>query len=96
MTVTISLVLQSVVGVSGERPRSASEVNQYLNRNFFSDQRSRSEGKEPDSTSTLRGKVGFLLSSVTNSGRTGICKNVMTVAISLVLQSVVGVSGNPL
>jgi hypothetical protein len=30
MTVTISLVLQSVVGVSGERPRSASEVNQYL------------------------------------------------------------------
>jgi hypothetical protein len=30
MTVAISLVLQSVVGVSGERPRSASEVNQYL------------------------------------------------------------------
>jgi hypothetical protein len=40
MTVAISLVLQSVVGVSGERPRSASEVNQYLNRNFFSYQRS--------------------------------------------------------
>jgi hypothetical protein len=52
-----------------------------------------SDRKEPDSTSTLRGKVGFLLSSVTNSGRTGICKSVMTVAISLVLQSVVGVSG---
>jgi hypothetical protein len=30
MTVAISLVLQSVVGVSGERPTSASEVNQYL------------------------------------------------------------------
>jgi len=30
MTVTISLLLQSVVGVSGERPTSASEVNQYL------------------------------------------------------------------